>query len=99
MKRSLLKKCGRQGKINMEANRKLKDIFQSKGIDRCEIRLPKCLFNWTLQFVHKHKRNWYHNTPELLSSFNEVLLGCQSCHTMLENDKDLTEKTFKRLRG
>jgi hypothetical protein len=99
MKRTYLKKIGKQGTINLEANKEIHKMFRNKGIVRCEAWFPKCLVDWTLQFAHRHKRIWYKKCPEKLYDFNEVILACQNCHTKLENNKELTEETFKKLRS
>jgi hypothetical protein len=98
MKRSYIKKIGKIGLINLEVNRKIKEMFLEKGIDKCEIRLPGCMITWPLAPAHRHKRVWYYSQPELLSDFSQFVLACQRCHEKIENDKDLTEKVFKRLR-
>lgn len=93
-----MKRIGRIGKANIQANKILKEIYYKKGIDSCEIRLDGCLGQFTSAFAHKHKRSWYNGNVELLSSFNETILACQNCHNIIENDKILTEEVFKRLR-
>jgi hypothetical protein len=99
MKKTYLKKIGKQGKINIEANQKLREIYYEKGIGRCEIRFVGCLGSFTSGFAHKHKRSWYYGKPELLASFDETVLACSSCHDKIENSKKLTEMVFKMLRN
>lgn len=87
---------GKITKINADANRKLKILFESKNIFFCEI----CGSGDFLSYAHRHKRIFYRRCPELLSDFNQVLLLCtMPCHQLLERDKKLTEDTFLRLRG
>jgi len=84
-----------------EADRKkLKEVFADKGMVYCEARLPGCLVNNFLSFHHRHKRIWYKRKgrERLLGSFNQVILVCQSCHDLLENNKELSNKIFKELR-
>ena len=88
----------KQTKINIEANRKLKEMYQEKGITHCELKLEGCWKNSTLGFAHLHKRIWYIHKPELLSDFNQTILACTSCHQKIEYNKVLTEKMFKCLR-
>lgn len=95
MKRTRLKTIGKIGKINIDANRKLKELFADKGITRCEL----CGSDNYLSFAHRHKRIWYRGYPELLSDFNQVLLLCVPCHEKMEYNKDLTSKIFAGLRG
>jgi len=93
-----MKKIGKIGKINIKANKKLKQIYAYKGISSCEIQLKGCMGIFGLSFAHKHKRVWYYDRPELLGSFNETLMACAFCHSRLEDDPKLTIATFKRLR-
>ncbi len=76
----------------------LKKEYYDKGITTCELRLPGCWINNALGFAHKHKRSWYLDCPDLLGSFNETLLACNPCHSIIENNKELTEKMFAKLR-
>jgi hypothetical protein len=99
MKKTYLKKIGKRGKINLSANKKLKEIYAEKGINRCEIRLDgNCVGNWTLGFAHKHRRIWYYD-HEGLDSYSETIMACSYCHNRIDTDKDLLEATFNRLRG
>lgn len=54
-----------------------------------------------LQRAHRKKRKWYYTKgrEHLLHSHNHVLLACDACHKVIENDSELTEKVFIRLRG
>lgn len=73
---------------------KLKKLFASKGIVRCEL----CGGTFALSFHHRHKRIFYYSQPELLGDFNQVVLVCCKCHDKLEVDKNLTKQAFERLR-
>ena len=99
LKRTYLNRIGKRGRINIDANRKIKEMFIEQGISECEFHLPDCLRGWPLQNVHRHKRFWYYRNPELLSSIYEVTKGCQNCHDKVENNEELREKEFIRLRG
>lgn len=90
---------GRGTRIALEANKKLKDIYIEKGIQFCEIRLSGCLIIWPLAFCHRHRRWWYTKKPDLLSSYNQTVIGCQSCHEKIDSNKKLLEDVFLRLRG
>lgn len=79
--------------MNQKANNRLKEIFLSKGITRCEL----CGNNSWLSYMHRKKRRHY-QTVEELTDFNQVILACMSCHTQLEYDRDATEAVFRRLR-
>ncbi len=99
LKRSPLKKVGKIGQINQEANRILKAKFVKMQTTSCEIKLPGCMKTFALSFAHRHKRLWYRSQPELLSEISQVVLACAYCHDKIERDPELTERTFKRLRG
>ena len=94
-----MKRVGRRTKINIAANKILKEKYLKLGIERCEIRLSGCLPDFALGFAHRHKRVWYYSCPELLSEVKETLLSCPNCHAKIEVDKQLTEEVFQRLRS
>lgn len=98
MLKTSLKKIGRIGKANIKCNRILAKRWQDKGIDYCELRLPGCLGTWLLQNVHRNKRYFYKGIVEELTKNSEVKRGCQNCHNLVENNKELREEVFKRLR-
>lgn len=97
MKRSPLNKIGKIGKRNLEANKKLKELFA--GTEYCEARLENCLVSMFLQFAHRHKRSFYRTKPELLSDYNQVIVMCQNCHNATEYNRELNDEVFLRLRG
>lgn len=94
-----MRKVGKIGRINIDANEKLKYIFEQKDIRSCELRHPGCTCQYALTFAHRHKRIWYRSRPEMLSDFNQVLLLCQHCHAYIEYSPYLTHDAFMRLRG
>lgn len=79
--------------MNVEANKVLKGLFESKGITRCE----DCGSATWLTFAHKRKRRHYRTITEL-SDFQEVLLLCQPCHEQIEKSPTLTMMLFKKYR-
>ena len=89
-----MKQIGKIGRVNLEANKILKEKFLEYGITRCEVSGR----NWALSFAHKRKRIDYRSCPEKLSDINEVLLLTISIHNLIESDKDLTLKLFECLR-
>jgi len=97
MRKTPLKRIGKRGRINLKANKKLKEIYAEKGIRQCEIMLEDCLRNWTLGFAHKHRRYWYYN-HDGLDSYSETLMACTNCHSKIDTNKELLEDVFKRLR-
>lgn len=90
--------------------RALKEEFFEKGITTCEIgrilrgmgliAYSNCWKNNALGFAHRHKRDWYKDRERegLLGAFNEVLLACNPCHDIIEDDKELTDNLFLHLR-
>ena len=83
---------------------KLKKIFLKKGIDYCEINIDqdKCWKRNGLGFAHRHRRPYYYgNLKPYLGSFNQALLGCPYCHTVMDEPKNetLKESIFEDLRG
>lgn len=95
----MFRRIGKQGKVNLRANQKLKKIYQEKGINSCEIKLDGCLGNMFCGFAHRKKRQEYYKTPELLSDFNETLLACVKCHQKIEGNRKLTEEIFNARRN
>ena len=91
----MINPIGKIGRININANKILKKMFWNKDITRCE----NCSSTYILTFAHRHKRHWYRKWPELLSSFNQVLLLCHRCHNEIEYDKEKTSEIFLVLRG
>jgi len=91
----MIKRVGKQTRINIEANRVLKDLFTDKEITRCEL----CQSPFILSWHHRHKRMFYRSCPELLSDFNQVILVCAKDHDELERDKEYSKEVFMRLRG
>ncbi len=78
--------------------RKLKKIYEEKGITTCEIKLGGCWKNNALSFAHRHKRKFYLDKPELIGDFNQTILACIYCHQFIEDNKILTEQIFNKLR-
>lgn len=96
MKRTPLRKVGKVGKANIEANKLIK---AQNPAQYCEIRLEECLGGMYLTIAHKHKRAWYKGDVELLSDPNEYVVACVNCHNRIEHNAELTEQVFKRLRN
>jgi len=90
-----MRKIGKIGKINIEANQILKDLFTEKEIFTCEL----CHSPFFVSFHHRHKRMWYRSKPELLHEFNQVILVCAEDHDELERDKEYSKDVFMKLRG
>jgi len=98
LKRTQLKKVGKIGKANIEADKRLKTTLGD--IDYCEVRLDaECLKRIYLTNAHRHKRSWYKGDVELLSDRKQVVIACVNCHNTMEFVPELTEEVFIRLRG
>jgi hypothetical protein len=81
------------------ARAKLKVVYQSRRITRCEFVSDmgeKCTSSDFLSFAHRNKRR--NLEPGDLGSFTETLLLCQNHHDLIEGDKDETDRLFKLLR-
>jgi len=89
---------GRKTKAWKKILPKLKKEFMAKDITSCELRLDGCWINNALGFAHRHKRDWYNTEPDLLGSFDQVILSCNPCHQKIEYDSDLTKEVFEKLR-
>ena len=94
----LLKRVGKVGKANLEANKLIKEIVEHEQITYCEMRLPNCLLTWPLQIAHKHKRAYYKGEVAKLADYKEWVIACQNCHTATEWNRELNEEIFNRLR-
>jgi len=105
LKRTPLRKKGKVGEANIEANRIIKRTIETKQINCCEIgklgwpEFGDCMRTWPLQNVHRHKRSFYKGDSELLSDYRQWVRGCQVCHDKIEHNADLTERVFLTLRG
>ena len=97
MRKSPLKRVGKIGRANLEANKILREKLGD--ITHCEMRLEGCLGGMFLQFAHRHKRIFYKGEVDKLSAFNQVVVACQNCHEKTEYDRELNDKVFNKLRG
>ena len=98
MKRTEIKKIGKQGKVNQNANRKIAELWNYHSIDYCEADFPHDC-DGMITNAHRHKRSHYYNEPEKLSDFNEVARLCITAHQYLEHRREENEEFFIRLRG
>lgn len=92
-----MRKIGKIGRRNIQANKILREKLGHKT--RCEIKLDGCLGGMFLQFCHRHERHWYRTRLKLLSEYNQVIVGCTSCHEQMDNKPKLREQIFLALRG
>ena len=88
----------KQQRINIEANKRLKKIYQEKGILTCEAKLRGCMKTFALSFHHRFPRYFYYNRPDLLVDFQQSILVCANCHQKLQQDNTLSAHTFHKLR-
>lgn len=92
-------KPGKRTKQWQAEVRKLKKLFDQKGIRYCELRFDGCWNYNGLGFAHRHKRAFYYDKPTLLGEFSHIILACNHCHAIIEKNSILTEEKFQELRG
>lgn len=98
MKKTKLNKIGVVGRANIEARQRIAEIAEEMGLNYCEIGFKGCTVSWPLYPAHRHKRSWYKGNVDSLADPSEWVSACINCHDRIENDPELTEETFKRLR-
>jgi hypothetical protein len=98
MKKTPLKKVGKQGRANAKANREIAEMFAMNCIEYCEADFPHDC-DGMLTNAHRNKRSWYYTQPELLSDFNQVARLCVTAHQYLEHRREENEAFFIRIRG
>ncbi len=87
------------GLANKKARAEIALIAEEKGLNHCEIGFKEfCTKTWPLAPAHRHKRSWYKGNAKLLADFNQWICACQNCHAIIENDPELTEELFNKLR-
>lgn len=92
-----MRKIGKIGRANIEANKRIKEHVELCSINYCEMRLPGCMVTWPLQIAHRHKRAWYKGDVDKLSDRNEWLIACDACHRATEWNRELNDEVFNRL--
>lgn len=75
----------------------LKQEFEGRQITYCEEHGYSCP-NGFLTPAHKFKRSYYRIHPELLWTFEHVIIICLKLHQQIEQSKKETEQLFARLR-
>ena len=84
---------------NVNCNVKLKKLFKSKKILKCELTRS----SFALAYAHRHPRVWYYSKPKLMYAFEQVLLLSQKAHQKMDDRSQTTEAEkeaiFIRLRG
>lgn len=94
-----MKQIGKIGKANIKARKKIAEIAEELNLNYCEARLEGCMGTFGIAPAHKHKRVFYKGDWEKLSDYKEWIVACQHCHEMMEKNRELTEKVFRRLRS
>lgn len=101
MKRTALRKTGTRGKMNIKANKLIREYLASNPIHHCEARLDNCLGTMFLQVAHRKRRNEYKSVEELADP-QEWICACQNCHQEMDRRTpeawQLTEELFNELR-
>ena len=95
MKCTSLKRIGQKGRENLKYKALVKEIDLPQ---RCELNLSGCLGSLHLTIAHRHKRSHYKTASEL-ADLKQIIIACVHCHETIENNKDLTEDIFQKLRG
>lgn len=99
-KRKSIRKVGKIGKRNIEANKELKKTYSSlPELPPCEIGRIGLCWRVTHGFAHRHSRVDYRKYPKLLSSVNQTLKACNPCHGWLDAHREEREALFLKLRG
>jgi hypothetical protein len=86
-------KIGKIGRANQIARRKIAQIAEEKGLDRCE----KCGSTFGVAPAHKFPRVYYKGNVELLSDFKQWIALCINCHTVLDDRSKTTEESKNKL--
>jgi len=76
----------------------LMEQMLDNGIHSCEVRFKGCTHALYLTPAHREKRLFYRKRPELLWTFENVVMCCIPCHQKLEASRELTEEIFNKLR-
>lgn len=97
MRKTLIRQ-GKVSKNNALARKRIAEIAEEKGLDRCELGLPGCLEYYTLAPAHRHRREWYRADVDKLSDYNEFLCLCQKCHEKIDADENYKQEVFDKLR-
>ena len=106
LKKTPLKQVGKQGRMNHRANKKIKQMWIEKDIrfcEACEVLNGLGHLGWQCgqasSNAHRHERLWYRSQPEKLHSFKQVIRACQKSHTFIDQNRDIRERVFIKLRG
>ena len=98
--RKFIRKIGKIGKININANIELKKLYSLRSdLPPCEIGKVGICWHTTHGFAHRHSRVEYRSRLDMLSSINQTLKACNPCHTWLDAHKKEREELFLKLRG
>jgi len=106
MKRTPLKRIGKQTKINIKENKKIEATATQDGIYFCEvcaILADLGLLEWqclqSKSNAHRHSRDWYKRKPKLLSDKTQWVFACMNAHNFIDRNKEVKEEVFLALRG
>ena len=98
-RRSTIIKQGRVSEINHIARQKIAEIAEDMGLDHCELGLEGCQEYYTLAPAHKNRREWYRGNVDLLSDPKQWLCACSNCHQIIDDDENLKDEMFNKLRS
>jgi len=98
-KKEYIRKIGKIGKRNIEANKILNKEYSKLELPPCEAGIPNLCWHQHHGYMHRHGRVWYRSRPELLHSVNQTLKGCNPCHDYLDAHRKDREALFMKRRG
>jgi len=99
MKRTRLKAKGKVGRANDKARKMIGKFAQDHALNLCEMNLEGCEGNYNIAPAHRHKRRHYKGNADALADPKQWVVACQKCHMTQEDDRELTEEIFTKLRG
>lgn len=97
-RRSTIIKQGRISEINAEARKKIAEIAEEMNLNYCELQFEGCQEYYTLAPAHKNRREWYRGDVNKLSDYNQWICACSNCHQQLDDDENLKDEVFNKLR-
>jgi len=79
-------------------NKKIDKMFFDNDERYCLVKLPGCTLS-PITRAHRHKVSFYNTQLDKFHAKDQVLPACLSCHMKIEQDANLTEKIFMKVRG
>ncbi len=79
-------------------NKKIDKMFMDNGEFYCLVNLPGCNAV-PITRAHRHKVRFYNTQLDKFHARDQVIPACLPCHMKIEQDAELTEKIFMKVRG